>query len=309
MKDKRASASIKWLKEWFTPYESHSHGVRRYLVQKKTRFQKAIVADSCSFGRCLILDGEMQSSQYDEFIYHECLVHPAMVCHPRPANVLIMGGGEGATARELLKHKTIKNIVMVDIDGEVIDFCKKYLKPWHQGALDDKHVDVIVGDAKKYVETTDRTFDVIISDLPSPIENGPAYMLYTIQFYRVLKRRLKKGGVFVMQAGSGNLLQFELHQVLHSTLRRIFKIVRPFYAHVPSFDVPWAFLIGSDLADPLGIDNRKASAILRKRVEGPLYFYDSVAHTGLFHIPKHIRTRLAKEKRVITKDKPIYFYK
>lgn len=298
-----------WLTEWFTPHESHSHRIRRFLIRTRTPFQKAIVADTYSFGRCLILDGEMQSSQLDEFIYHECLVHPAMLSHPNPKTVLIMGGGEGATVRELLKHKTVERIVMVDIDGDVIEFCRKHMEPWHQGAFESRKLDLIVDDAKKYVETTAEKFDVIISDLPSPIEAGPAYQLYTLEFYRVLVRRLNPGGVFVMQAGSGNLLQFELHQVLYSTLRRIFKTVRPFYAHVPSFDVPWAFLIGSNTRDPLAIGRKQAEEILRRRLKGKLRFYDGVSHVGIFHLPLHIRTLLATEKRAITKKNPIYFYK
>ncbi len=301
--------SEKWLKEWFTPHESHSHRVKKFIVRKKTPFQSAIVAESHSFGRCLILDGEMQSSEHDEFIYHEVLVHPAMVAHRNPEHVLIMGGGEGATVRELLKHNTVKRITMVDIDGEVIDFCKKHLEPWHKGCFEDKRLRLIVGDAKKFVEETDETFDVIISDLPSPIEKGPAYLLYTTEFYRLLKTRLSHGGIFVMQAGSGNLLQIELHQVLYSTLRQIFKKVRPFYAYVPSFDVPWAFLVGSDVQDPFPIDATRADQILRDRSCPPLKFYDGIAHVGLFHVPKYLRSLLSAETRIITADKPIYFYK
>lgn len=298
-----------WFKEWFTPHESHSHRIRRYLVRTQTPFQKAIVADTYSFGRCLVLDGEMQSSQLDEFIYHESLVHPAMICHPNPKNILILGGGEGATVRELLKHKTVEKITMVDIDGDVIEFCKKHLKPWHQGAFNSKKLRLVVGDAKAFIENTNEKFDIIISDLPSPIEAGPAYQLYTIQFYRRMVQRLNKGGIFIMQAGSGNLLQLELHQVLYSTLRKIFKIVRPFYAHVPSFDVPWAFLIGSDTYDPFNLNRQKVEQLIKKRMTGRLRFYDGVCHVGLLNIPKHIRACLATEKRAITKSRPIYFYK
>jgi spermidine synthase len=298
-----------WFKEWFTPHESHVHRIKRFIVRKQTAFQSAIVAESHSFGKCLILDGEMQSSQNDEFIYHEVLVHPALMGHPNPKNILILGGGEGATVRELLKHKTVTKVTMVDIDGEVIEFCKKYLYPWHQGAFNSPRCKLVVGDAKKFIEEQDEKFDVIISDLPSPIEGGPAYQLYTIEFYHDLIKRLNKGGVFVMQAGSGNLLQIELHQVLYSTLKHIFKIVRPCYAYVPSFDVPWAYLIASDSADPFKLTQKKADQIIKKRVRGPLKFYDGIAHVGLFHIPKYLRTLLSREKRLITKAKPIYFYK
>src|SRR4051812_30346362 len=116
-----SSTEIKdeWFTERFTPHESHSHQLKKILIQTKTQFQNAILADSHSFGRCLILDGEMQSAQLDEFIYHECLVQPAMILHKKPQDVLILGGGEGATVREILRHPSVKRATMVDIDGEV----------------------------------------------------------------------------------------------------------------------------------------------------------------------------------------------
>jgi spermidine synthase len=305
-----SSRKSSWITEWFTPHECHRHHIKRFIVDVKTRFQKAQLADTHSFGRCLILDGEMQSAQRDEFIYHECLVHPALLLHKNPKDVLIMGGGEGATTREILKHKSVRRCLMVDIDGEVVRFCKKYLTSWHQGAYEDPRSQIIVGDAKKFVEGTEETFDVIISDLPTPIEAGPAYLLYTIEFYRRLIRRLRPGGLFVLQAGSGSLLQIKVHKVLYNTLRRVFKRVWPYYAYVPSFDVPWAFLLcgGAD-ADPLALTERRVDAALRKRIKGELSFYDGTAHAGLFRVPKYLRTELAAEKQVITADKPIYFYK
>src|SRR5262245_14779957 len=99
-----------WFTERFSPYESHSHRLKRKIVQTKTAFQNAVLVDSNAFGRCLILDGEMQSAQSDEFIYHECLVHPALVTHPEPKNILILGGGEGATIREILRHPSVRRV-------------------------------------------------------------------------------------------------------------------------------------------------------------------------------------------------------
>jgi len=296
-----------WFKEWFTPHESHSHRIRKLVVRTQTPFQKAVVADTYSFGRCLILDGEMQSAETDEFIYHESLVHPAMICHPDPKKILVLGGGEGATVRELLKHKTVESITMVDIDGDVIEFCKKYMGPWHQGCFNSRKLKLVVGDAKAFVETTPEKFDVVISDLPSPVENGPACQLYTLEFYRQMRSIINEGGLFVTQAGSGNILQFDLHQVLYSTLRKVFRNVRAYYAHVPSFDVPWAFLIGSDGKDPFTLNQARVEQLIKKRMRGKLSFYDGICHVGLLNIPKHIRARLRAEKRSLTKSKPLYF--
>jgi spermidine synthase len=253
----------------------------------------------------------MQSAQLDEFVYHESLVHPALLSHPGAKDVLILGGGEGATTREVLRHRSVRRCVMVDIDGEVVEFCKKYMEPWHQGIFDDPRSLVVIGDAKDYVERApDGSFDVIISDLPTPIESGPAYQLYTIEFYKTLKKKLRPGGLFVLQAASGNLLQIDVHAVLHNTLKQVFEKVWPFYAHVPSFDVPWAFLLcGGPALNPLKVFADRVDAGVESRVSGKLRFYDGITHEGLFRIPKHVREILSAEKRLMTRKKPIFFFK
>jgi spermidine synthase len=307
----KKKARDRWFKEWFTPYESHSHKLKKIIVKKKTKFQNALIADTYSFGRCLVLDGEMQSAQLDEFIYHESLVHPSFIAHPDPAHAVILGGGEGATLREILKHKSIRRASMIDIDGEVVEWCRNHMSLWHQGSFDNPRARIIIGDAKQFIRETGEKFDIIVSDLPSPIEAGPAFQLYTVEFYRILKTRLKPGGSFVLQAGSGNLLQIALHLRLYRTLKKVFSIVRSYSAHVPSFDVPWSFLSCTDntKADPAHLSAKEVERRIFQRVSGALQFYDGIAHEGLFRTPKHLRERLAKEKRIITLKKPLYFFK
>jgi spermidine synthase len=297
-----------WFTERFTLHETHSHHLKKTLVKKQTKFQKAILADSYSFGRCLILDGEMQSAQLDEFIYHECLVQPAMVLHPKPKKVLILGGGEGATVREILRHPSVQQVTMVDIDGEVVDFCKQYLEEWHQGTLEHAKTRLIIDDARKFVLETEEKFDIIISDLPTPIEGGPAYQLYTTEFYEKMLTRLTPDGLFIAQAGSGSLVQIHFHSVLFNTLRKLFKVVRPFYAFVPSFDVPWAFLVASRKADPRKLTAKAVDQRLGK-MRANLRFYDGEAHEGLFRIPKYLRAHLDREDRVISETQPVFFFK
>ncbi len=303
--------SNKWFKERLTPHETHSHRLKNILVKKKTSFQNAVVADSYSFGRCLILDGEMQSAKTDEFIYHESLIHPAFCTHPNPERVVILGGGEGATLREILKHKSVKKATMVDIDGEVVEWCKKHMKDWHQGAFSDPRAEIIIADAKKYIENTSEKFDVIISDLPSPMEEGPAYQLYTVEFYKTLISKLADDGIFVLQAGSGSLMQIDLHLKLYSTVKSVFSMVRSFSAHIPSFDVPWSFLLCSkdESIDPMNLNAEQIDLRIKKSVSQDLDFYDGITHEGLFRIPKNLRKMLGREKGVITLKKPVYFYK
>ncbi|MFA5976215.1 MAG: polyamine aminopropyltransferase [Elusimicrobiota bacterium] len=300
--------SSEWFTERFSPHESHSHRFKQTLVKTRTRFQNALLGDSYSFGRCLILDGEMQSAQLDEFIYHECLVQPAMVLHRDPKEVLILGGGEGATVREILRHRGVKRVTMVDIDGEVVDFCKRYLKEWHQGTLVHPKTRLIIGDAREFVLQTHEKFDIIISDLPTPIEGGPAYQLYTVEFYKKMIQRMAPGGIFVAQAGSGSMIQIHFHSVLFNTLRKIFKVVRPFYAFVPSFDVPWAYLLCTQKADPKTLSPKRIDRNVRA-FRKDLRFYDGEAHQGLFNIPKYLRQSLSREKQIITEKKPVFFFK
>lgn len=300
--------NTRWFTEWFTPNEKHSHQIKKYLVCKKTNYQKMILAETYSFGRCLILDGETQSAEFDEFIYHEALVHPALILHPCPKRVLIIGGGEGATLREVLKHKTIEKVVMVDIDSSVVQFSKKYLKKWHCGAFNHPKTELVIADAKKYLENTAQKFDCIISDLPSPIKKGPAYLLYTLEFYQNLIKKLNLPGFFVSQAGSGNLLQIELHSRIYATLNRVFTTVYPYYQYIPSFDVPWAFILCSNKK----ISNFSAKEInqrIKNRIRGQVKFYDGLTHQGLFCIPKNIREILFKKKKIITERNPCFFYK
>lgn len=300
-----------WFTERFTEGEKHSHLFKKYLVSKKTRFQNAILAQTYSFGRCLILDGEMQSAELDEFIYHEALIHPALIMHPAPEKILIMGGGEGSTLREILKYRSVKKVVMVDIDGEVVGFCKKYLKKWHQDKFSDSRLELIIDDAKKYVESSKEKFDVIISDLPSPIKGNPAYLLYTQEFYKILRDRLKAQGIFNLQAGSGSILQIGFHSVLYRTLASIFPSVRAYYAFVPSFDVPWAFISAAkELSlDPLSISEEEVDRRIKQRIGKKLDFYDGWTHQGLFRIPRYLRKILQNEKKIITNRKQVYFYK
>jgi len=301
-----------WFKEKFTEDEIHFHRLKKYIIKTKTKYQNVILADTYSFGRCLILDGEIQSAQLDEFIYHEALVHPVMVVHPEPKEILILGGGEGATLREVLKYKDIKKITIVDIDKEVIEFCKKYLKAWHQGSFDNLKVDVIIGDAREYILTTEKKFDIIISDLPSPIKKGPAYLLYTLEFYKKLIEKLNEKGIFVLQACSGNLLQIKVHSCLYNTLKIVFKYVFPYYVYVPSFDVPWAFFLCNNSINPLNFTKSEILKCLKQKMGNcfkELKFYDETTHIGLFNIPKYFRVILEKEKKIITEKAPLYFYK
>ncbi len=136
----------------------------RVIYHGVSKYQTIDIVETRLHGKMLFLDGVAQSAERDEFIYHELLVHPAMFAHPNPEKVLVIGGAEGATLREVLKHQTVKRAVLVDIDGELVEICKQYLPGWHQGSFDDPRVEVVIGDGRDYVVKCNEKFDVIIID-------------------------------------------------------------------------------------------------------------------------------------------------
>ncbi len=283
-----SSKEHKWFIEQTSPSTSHMFGVKDYIVSRRTRFQQAEIADTHFYGRILILDGKIQSAERDEYIYHDALVHPAMLMHPNPRRVLIIGGGEGATLREVFRHPTVESAVMVDIDEEVVNLCREYLPGWHQGSFEDPRLKLLHMDARAYLEENDDRFDVIISDIPEPVEEGPARRLFTRQFYQLVKERLLEGGILALQAGDFSFAFIEAHNAVYNTIKQVMPGVCSYRAYVPSFNTDWSFAITSrdntlGKFDPAEIDRRAAERKL------DLAYYDSETHRGMFAIPKDIR--------------------
>jgi spermidine synthase len=297
-----------WFWDCVTPDLIQQFSVSAMPYTAKSKYQSIQVLDTPAFGRCLVLDGKIQCSTSDEFIYHEALVHPAMITHPKPETVFIAGGGEGATLREVLAHKTVKKAVMVDIDKKVPEVCQKYLPSLSDGAFEDKRVELIYMDAMKYLAETREKFDVMILDLTEPLEEGPAYLLFTKEFYQDLTKKLKKGGLMALQAGTTSMLVSPTFLVVVNTLSKVFPIVAPYHVQIPSFGGPWGFAVVSQSLDPRKLSPAEVDRRLSRRLSRPLRFYDGPAHLGIFSLPKYLRKQIAEEKRVITKDKPFFTY-
>jgi len=298
-----------WFVEFFTPGELHAHRALKVLETSSTAFQEAALIKTHTFGKVLVIDGETQSSQYDEAFYHESLVCPALLAHPAPKTALILGGGEGATARDILNDRGIERVVMADIDYNILRFAEKHLDTWHRGAFADPRLRLLAQDAKKCVENTGLKFDLIYSDLPSPIAGGPAYALYTLEFYRKLKKILAPGGIFAMQAGPGTPLQFDLHPALYNTLRKVFRCVGSYTAFIPSYDMPWAYLYctNNPACAPAGLKPAALDRAAAKRLKRPLKFSDGRTITGAFSLPKYYRDRIKASRAVITAARPMFF--
>jgi spermidine synthase len=232
------------------PFDRYSYRLSGVVHHGKTAFQNVMIADSYSFGRILVLDGAIQSAADDEKLYHELLVQPAMLRHPDPRDVLIIGGGEGATLRETLVHRSVKSATMVDLDGEVVELCREHLPAWHKGAFGDPRVRLVQDDGRRFIAGSDDRYDVVIIDVVDMLDNGPAQALYTRQFYELLRGRLRPQGIVVVQGLEFSFLDDKAHVALSRTLRTVFPEVHSYQAHVPSFLSSWGYLIASDWVTP-----------------------------------------------------------
>lgn len=281
-----------WYVEEFSPTEMHHHALEETYHSGRTDFQSVAVVRSATFGKMLIIDGDTQSSQADERIYHETLVHPAMAAAVDRRDVLILGGGEGATLREVLRYPDVRTCTMVDIDGQVVELSKRYLPEWGAGAWNDKRARVIIGDALKFLREEEAQFGVVISDLTEPLEDSPSHPLFNASVFRDIKARLVEGGVYALQASTAAFNNAALHAKMSRTLRKFFRHVASFSTHVPAFDTEWAFLACSDRVDIARLDDATIDAYVTK-LAGDNMFYDAETHRRLFSLPLFLRRALA----------------
>jgi spermidine synthase len=207
-------------------------GVREILFESRTEHQHLVIFESDSFGRVMALDGVIQTTSRDEFIYHEMLAHVPLFAHPAPRDVLIIGGGDGGLLREVLKHPGVERVVQVEIDRAVIDLCVQYFPDHSQGAFGDARAEIVIGDGIDYVCNTERRFDVVLSDCTDPI--GPGEVLFSSRFYEGVARCLKAGGIFAAQNGSA-FLQPEEVTTTYQRLSPYFKDRSFFTASVPTY--------------------------------------------------------------------------
>ena len=280
--------------------------VREVFYSGSTAYQKVEVIDSELFGRSLVLDGKTQSTERDEHIYHETLVHPAMLCHPDPKQVFIGGGGEGGTLREVLCHNSVEMATMVDLDPEVVALCRQYLPNHHLGSFDDPRTNLIHEDARAYLQNTPDLYDVIILDLVDPLEGGTAALLYTQEFYALAKARLNSGGVLVTQSGPAGLLSFkECFTTIFNTLGTLFDHIKAVQVHVPAFQTLWGFTIVSDTAFP-EVSEDDVELELARRLSKKLKYLDGVSYSNMHSLLKFQRDGLRTEKRINKDSDPVF---
>lgn len=297
-----------WMNEYITPWDIYSHGIVRVFVHRQTAYQDMHVVETGEYGKALVLDGKWQSCTGDEFLYHEPLVHPAMLQHGGPRSVLILGGGEGATSREVLRWKSVERVTMIDIDGDVVEACKEFLPEMHQGAFEDPRHELIIGDAVEFLAETNRRFDVVISDLSDPIEDGPSYQFFTKEYFSRVSQLLSDRGVLVIQAGPVSPIGLTMHARLTRTMEDVFPQVRSYSSFVPNYASPWSFILGTETPIEARPEPDRVDRDLAEKTEGGLRMFDGTTLLGMLQLPGHVRRAIENETRIYTLDEPPKFF-
>ncbi len=264
--------------------------VGEMLHEIRSEHQHLELFENPSFGRVLSLDGIVQTTEADEFFYHEMLAHVPVLAHGRTRNVLIIGGGDGGMLEEVLKHRGVESAVLVDIDRTVIDVSRQYLRSICGEAFEDPRTEVVIADGAAWVAATERRFDVIIVDSPDPV--GPAEVLFGGDFYAACKRALAPGGVLVTQNGVPFLQADELGRSL-AHLGGLFADARCYFTHVPTYfggamALGWASDDAALWRVPLEtLEARFAEAALQTR------YYTPAIHQGAFALPRYLEAMIA----------------
>ncbi|RLB58742.1 MAG: spermidine synthase [Deltaproteobacteria bacterium] len=293
-----------WLVDNYRRGEITLQRVVERLHGARTRFQQAELVRTEAYGDALVLDGNIQLAESDERVYHEVLVHPLLLSLERPARVAILGGGDGAALREVLRHHRVERVAMVDIDEQVVEFCREYLPRFSQGAFDDARVELVFADARGWIERQrEGSWDAVISDLTEPLDGGPSAMLFTREFYRLVRRALAPGGGLVVQAGAANPTDHELFSRIQATVAAEFDGCRAMLSFVPSFADQWSYVLGFDegagLVEPEAVDE-----LLAERVAGEMFHYDGECHRHCTSLPLYLRRTLQGAPQPFTDASP-----
>ncbi|WP_142505596.1 polyamine aminopropyltransferase [Melghirimyces algeriensis] len=273
---------------WYTEKQTPDFGIQakigRTLHHEQTEYQSLDVIETKQFGRMLVLDGMVMTTDQDEFVYHEMLTHVGMNTHPNPKRVLVIGGGDGGVIREVLKYPSVEHAVLCEIDGRVIEVSKEYF-PKIAGALEDSRVKIRVEDGIKHIEAHPNHYDVILVDSTEPV--GPAVGLFQKPFYQGIFEALRPEGIMVAQTESP-WFNRDLIRRVYRDISNIFPIARLYTASIPTYPSGlWSFTLGSKGRDPISLREEDLQAIHTK-------YYGPTLHHALFRLPKFVEELTGK---------------
>lgn len=274
-----------WTRENLHPDYAQSLRVDEMLYDSKTDHQRLKVFTNGTFGRVLTLDDVVQTTEGDNFIYHEMLTHVPILAHGAARRVLVIGGGDGGMAREVLRHDSVAHVTMVEIDAGVVDFSREYLPMLSAGAFDDPRLDLVIADGAEFIRQTKGGYDVIIVDSTDPI--GPGEVLFTETFYGHAKRALAEDGILVTQNGVPFLQGDELTNTMRA-FRALFADATCYLATIPTYaGGPMAFGWGTD-----GTARNTPLDVLQGRLDAAGFapdYYTPEVHKAAFALPGYVR--------------------
>ena len=272
--------------DWLNAHAGYGYTAKAQLATIQSPYQRVEVYDTQQFGKLFRLDGRLMTSEGEEFFYHECMTHPALLTHPNPQSVLVIGGGDGGSSEEILKHPSVKRIVMAELDPVVIDISRKWLREIHKGALDDPRLEIKLGDGFEYVKNCTEKFDLVVLDLTDP--DTPAFHLYSEEFVRMCQRVLNSGGIMTMHLGSP-VYQAATVRKNAANLRKVFKQVHPMALFIPLYGSLWCLGIASDSANPRALSSESVAQRMRERKLAALRYYNPEVHAALFCLPNFVK--------------------
>jgi spermidine synthase len=258
----------------------------RVLERFRSPYQAVEVHDSVPFGKLFRLDRAFMTSEKDEFFYHENLVHMSALTHPAPERALIIGGGDGGSAEELLKYSSMKSVTLCEIDLAVVDIARKHLQRVHRGALDDPRLELRIGDGYEFIRESSEQFDLIVLDLPDPV--GPATELYTPAFYRACAARLSPVGAMTLHIASPIAHPVRIRETL-TALRAAFPVVTPYLASIPLYGGMWMMACCSGTLDPRKLTSHDVDRRIAQRGIGDLQYYNGDVHRAALALPNFVR--------------------
>ncbi len=277
-----------WVTEKWQDVETR-YRIQSVLYENNSEFQHTRFVESKMYGRMLLLDGIVQTTEKDEFIYHEMMVHVPMLSHPNPEKVLIIGGGDGGILREVIRHTSVKTATMVEIDPGVIDLCKEYMPMINRGAFGDSRANIVISDGAVFVKETDEKYDVVIVDSCDPV--GPATVLFSKVFYSDIHDLLTPDGIMVCQTGSIHMQPGEQREA-YKLLSGIYGFASPYVFTVPTYIGGFfSAMFCSEKIDPRKADidilyEKAAISNIETR------YYNPGMHIGAFHVPGFLKDRL-----------------
>jgi spermidine synthase len=292
MKKNKSLLTEQFITEWLTPDVGFVFRAGEVLDDFISPYQHIEVMETAPFGRVFRLDGYLMTSEADEWFYHENMNHIPAITHPEPRTALIVGGGDGGSARQLLKYPSIERVVVCELDAAVVAISEEYFGSVHQDAFHDPRLELVIADGLKYVAECQQQFDLIILDLTDP--QGYAEPLYTREFFRECARLIGQNGLLAMHIGSPQFHAARF-KALFAELSAVFNVVRPMLVPITLYGGFWGMACASQLRDPKCIDPALVEQRLQQRGISGLQYYNGDTHQAALALPNFVRALLLPE--------------